>query len=236
MAFVDVRMPPGWDGIETIARSSKPTRSSSASICTAYSDYSWDGMIAQLGRTDRLLILKKPFDPVEVRSSRARSPRSGTRAATRRSARGVRRAEQEARAHRGRPRQGARGRRGRGARESEILGNVSHEIRTPMIAILGSADLISEEGDSAAARTKHLETIRAQGRSLLAILDDILAIAQFDTGNLSDRSRPCSPVEVVDEVLARTRPVADAKGLRLTRMPRTDPETIESDRRAAARC
>ena len=35
-------------------------------LCTAYSDYSWQETVAALGRTDRLLILKKPFDPIEV--------------------------------------------------------------------------------------------------------------------------------------------------------------------------
>ena len=35
-------------------------------ICTAYSDYSWEEIFAKLGLTDRLLILKKPFDPAEV--------------------------------------------------------------------------------------------------------------------------------------------------------------------------
>jgi len=35
-------------------------------ICTAYSDYSWDDMIAKVGQSDRLVILKKPFDTVEV--------------------------------------------------------------------------------------------------------------------------------------------------------------------------
>jgi len=36
-------------------------------ICTAYSDYSWEAMIGKLGPSDRLLILKKPFDTIEVR-------------------------------------------------------------------------------------------------------------------------------------------------------------------------
>jgi CheY-like chemotaxis protein len=67
LAFVDVRMPPGWDGIQTIARLWEEDALLQAVICTAYSDYSWNDVIAQLGETDRLLILKKPFDPIEVR-------------------------------------------------------------------------------------------------------------------------------------------------------------------------
>ncbi|MES2475515.1 MAG: response regulator [Verrucomicrobiota bacterium] len=66
LVFMDVRMPPGWDGIETTTRLWKVDPDVQVVICTAYSDYSWDQIISQLGRTDRLLILKKPFDTIEV--------------------------------------------------------------------------------------------------------------------------------------------------------------------------
>ncbi len=67
MAFVDVRMPPGWNGIETIQHLWKVDPDLEVVICTAYSDYSWREIIEQLGVTDRFLILQKPFDGVEVR-------------------------------------------------------------------------------------------------------------------------------------------------------------------------
>ena len=66
MAFVDVRMPPGWDGIETIARIWKVCPDLQIVVCTAYSDYSWEDMRAKAGQPDSLLVLKKPFDNVEV--------------------------------------------------------------------------------------------------------------------------------------------------------------------------
>jgi PAS domain S-box-containing protein len=66
MAFVDVRMPPGWDGVETITRIWKIDATIQIVICTAYSDYSWQDIIAKLGKSDRLVILKKPFDSIEV--------------------------------------------------------------------------------------------------------------------------------------------------------------------------
>lgn len=66
LAFVDMRMPPGWDGIETIARIWQVYPDLQVVICTAYSDYSPDEMAKKLGNTDRLVLLKKPFDCAEV--------------------------------------------------------------------------------------------------------------------------------------------------------------------------
>src|SRR5438105_6607089 len=66
MAFVDVRMPPGLDGIETTERLWRIDPDLQIVICTAYSDYSCAEMIQRLGKTDRLVILKKPFDIMEV--------------------------------------------------------------------------------------------------------------------------------------------------------------------------
>ncbi|HPS54378.1 MAG TPA: HD domain-containing protein [Sedimentisphaerales bacterium] len=67
MVFVDVRMPPGWDGIETAQEIWREDPNIQIVICTAYSDYSWREMVSKLGETDQLLILKKPFDNIEVR-------------------------------------------------------------------------------------------------------------------------------------------------------------------------
>ncbi|MGB7326475.1 MAG: EAL domain-containing protein, partial [Rubripirellula sp.] len=66
VCFVDVRMPPGWDGIETTLRLWEVDADLQVVICTAYSDYSWSDICQTLGGSDRLLLLKKPFDNIEV--------------------------------------------------------------------------------------------------------------------------------------------------------------------------
>lgn len=66
VAFVDMRMPPGWDGVQTIEQLWKQDPNLQVVICTAYSDYSWEQVVDRLGLSDRLLILKKPFDAAEV--------------------------------------------------------------------------------------------------------------------------------------------------------------------------
>ncbi len=66
MAFIDMRMPPGWDGVETIANIWQKDPRLQVVVCTAYSDYSWEEMSERLDLSDRLLILKKPFDNIEA--------------------------------------------------------------------------------------------------------------------------------------------------------------------------
>ncbi len=66
LAFVDVRMPPGMDGVETIKELWKIDPDLEVVISTAYSDYSWEQLREKLEQADWLLILKKPFDNMEV--------------------------------------------------------------------------------------------------------------------------------------------------------------------------
>jgi two-component system, NtrC family, sensor kinase len=67
LAFVDVRMPPGIDGVEATEKMFQVDPRLHVVLCTAYSDHSWKKIVDRLGQTDRLLILKKPFDSIEVR-------------------------------------------------------------------------------------------------------------------------------------------------------------------------
>ena len=67
IVFMDVRMPPGWDGVLTIERIWRKLPFTEAVIVTAYSDYTWDEMIDKLGINDKLLFIKKPFDTLTVK-------------------------------------------------------------------------------------------------------------------------------------------------------------------------
>lgn len=67
VAFVDMRMPPGPNGLETIKGIWQLDPEVLVVLCTAYTDFTWNEIIAALGTSDRLLILKKPFESIEVR-------------------------------------------------------------------------------------------------------------------------------------------------------------------------
>jgi len=66
LAFVDMRMPPGWDGVTTLTELWKTDPNLQVIICTAYSDYSWDEIVHRIGRSANMVIPKKPFDNIEV--------------------------------------------------------------------------------------------------------------------------------------------------------------------------
>ncbi len=67
LGFIDVRMPPGWDGIETIQHIWNVDTEMQFIICTAYADYTWEEIFKRFGNTERVVFLRKPFDQTEVR-------------------------------------------------------------------------------------------------------------------------------------------------------------------------
>ncbi len=67
IAFVDMRMPPGWNGVETAGELWKVDNSIQLVICTAFSDFSWSEVVSTLGDADNLHLLRKPFRPEQVR-------------------------------------------------------------------------------------------------------------------------------------------------------------------------
>lgn len=66
VAFVDMRMPPGWDGLRTVKELWAADPRLQVIICTAYTDHSWAEVLGEIGTSDRLLVIRKPFDPIEV--------------------------------------------------------------------------------------------------------------------------------------------------------------------------
>lgn len=66
VAFVDMRMDPGWNGLETIRHLWKVQPELQIVLCSAYSDFTWREIVDTLGATDNFVILRKPFDSIEV--------------------------------------------------------------------------------------------------------------------------------------------------------------------------
>jgi len=66
VVFIDMRMPPGWDGIKTAREIRRHDPHIQIVIVTAYSDAGISEIVEKVGFTNRLLYLKKPFDDEEI--------------------------------------------------------------------------------------------------------------------------------------------------------------------------
>lgn len=100
--------------------------------------------------------------------------------------------------------------------KTRFLAMMSHEIRTPLTAVLGLADAIRDPSLGAAERDGMLERLRANGRLLLSIVDNVLDLSKIEAGRLEVRREWVAPREVAGEVLLALEPLAQAKGLKLT--------------------
>jgi PAS domain S-box-containing protein len=96
--------------------------------------------------------------------------------------------------------------------KSEFLANMSHEIRTPMNAILGFTDILREQIRDPRHK-KHLDTIAASGRTLLALINDILDLSKIEAGKLQLSIEPLHIRSVMEEVQAMFSAKAEEKGL-----------------------
>lgn len=67
VAFVDMRMPPGWNGVDTIVALWRADPRVQIVLCTAYSDFTWDKVLQAVGRSEGLHLLRKPFAAEQVR-------------------------------------------------------------------------------------------------------------------------------------------------------------------------
>lgn len=96
--------------------------------------------------------------------------------------------------------------------KTSFLSNLSHELRTPLNGVLGFSHLLgaSHLDDSQRAM---VETIVQSGQRLLATVDNLLELAQFETGQFRLESAPFSPRAVLDSVVAKHAESAEAKGL-----------------------
>src|SRR5690606_18856843 len=166
-----------------------------------------------LGQTDRLLILKKPFDNIEVLqlthalAAKWRLARSAAlkmeqlelmvQERTAELAHAKEAAEEASRA------------------KSAFLANMSHEIRTPMNGVLGMCSLLRDSTDDPEQR-ELIDTIMQSSESLLAVLNDILDFSKLEAERLELESTPFVLTDLIDNLVSLVKTQASAKGLQFT--------------------
>jgi len=234
MAFVDVRMPPGWDGVETTGKIWEKYSDLQVVICTAYSDYSWEEMLRKLGYSDRLVILKKPFDNIEVlqlaismtekwrlyqqaklrlddleKMVQARTLALETANANLASANQLLMDSTE------KAQKMAQTALVASDAKSEFLANMSHEIRTPMNGVIGMINLLVETELSESQR-QFAQTIKFSADALLSIISDILDFSKIEAGKMTFEKIGFNLREVVKHAVDLMKAQAQEKDLLLT--------------------
>ncbi len=119
--------------------------------------------------------------------------------------------------------------------KDRFLANMSHELRTPLNAIIGFTGtlLMHLPGPLTEAQEKQLNTIQGSARHLLSLINDLLDVAKIESGKHELRLGPVSCAEVIDEVAATLRPLAEKKGIAFRVEAGGDGDlVVRTDRRA----
>ena len=208
MAFVDIRMPPGWDGIDTIGRLWKVDPQLEVVICSAYSDYSWRQIVNRLGRTDQFLVLRKPFDAIEVRQlALSLTAKSALRDVQ------LRHMEKLARVVNERTRAISAAESASRAK-SNFLANMSHEIRTPLNGVTGMLELLTSTTLDEQQR-RYVHGAQSSADCLMSLINGILDFSKIEQGMLELDPVDFNLHQLIHDVADIMAPAARKSGLEI---------------------
>ncbi len=106
--------------------------------------------------------------------------------------------------------------------KSRFLASMSHELRTPLNSILGFAQLLDQAtfGELNSRQRRYVGHIASSGAHLLELVNDILDLSKVAAGQMDFHVSDVDLDAVVGEVVARLRPLAESRSLRVGRTGR----------------
>ena len=231
LAIIDMRMPPGWDGLYTIEKMWELDLNLQIVICTAYSDWSWPEIRQRFGATDRLLILKKPFDLEEVcQLAYALTEKWRLARQAQLSHIQLRRLHGELQlqkdgledivACRTRDLSEAHARLITLDRaKTEFLNLISHELRTPLNGLIGVGELILSELKPGMPSAELRELFEQSRHRILSVIDDALLVTQIDVEGETFMPVPVALGMMWDRAVKEVEEFASARQVMLRRAP-----------------
>ena len=231
LAFIDVCMPPGLDGIETISKIWEIDKNIEIIICTAFSNYSWESIIDKLGITNNFMILKKPFDIIEVKQmTLSLTSKWQLSCENKEFINQIKKNQTELNKARLVAEENSK-------IKSDFISIISHELKTPLTAILGYTDLlISNAKDTnnlnqiCQCDCNAIRRIDINAHKLNDLIKDILLISNIESGTINCNIAFFYPQQTIERIVDGFKNLIENKHLTIKNHIKNEDIYINSDR------
>jgi two-component system, cell cycle sensor histidine kinase PleC len=219
LAFLDVRMPPGIDGIETAVRIRALDPDINIVIVTAYADSHPREIAERVPPVDKLFYVSKPFQKMELQqfALALTAKWNAERASARLNGELTARCRELETAHSEIVRARVQAETANHAK-SEFLANMSHELRTPLNAVIGFTDMMRHEAFGPVGHDRYrqyLEDIANSGKHLMQMINDLLDLSTIEIGKIRLSIGSLDLGGIIADVVSLMRLQAEQAGIEL---------------------